>query len=131
VSGLLHRFGRVGLVTVVGSIAVAVSVGMAPMQFGVPEAPSGETLGQLGRQRPRDEEQSIMTREMQKNQAKRLSEQRQQQVLSDTARLLQLATALKTEVDKRERDPSPVAVIKEADEIGKLAKRVSDKIKAQ
>jgi hypothetical protein len=133
VSGLLDRWVRVGLVTVVGSMAVAVSLGMTPIQFGAgaPDAPSVETLGQFGRQHPRGDEQSTMTREMQRNQAKRLSEQRQQQVLSDTARLLKLATDLKAEVDKREPDPSPVAVIKEADEIGKLAKRVSDKIKAQ
>jgi hypothetical protein len=72
----------------------------------------------------------MMTREMQRTQAKRLQEQRQQQVLSDTAKLLLLATELKAEVDKREQDPS-VAVIKDADEIGKLAKRVSEKIKAQ
>jgi hypothetical protein len=43
--------------------------------------------------------------------------------------LLQLATNLNAEVDKREHDPS-VVVIKDADEIGKLAKRVSDKMKA-
>jgi hypothetical protein len=129
----LDRWVRVGLVTVVGSTAVAVSLGMTPIQFGAgaPEAPSAEALGQFGRQHPRDDEQSIITREMQRNQAKRLQEQRQQQLLSDTARLLQLATDLKAEVDKREQDPPAVAVIKEADEIGKLAKRVSDKIKAQ
>jgi hypothetical protein len=132
VSGLLHRWVRVGLVTVVGSTAVAVSLGLTPIQFGAgsPEAPSVETLGQFGRH-PHDDEQSIMTREMQRSQTKRLREQRQQQLLSDTAKLLQLATDLKAEVDKREPDPSPVAVIKEADEIGKLAKKVSDKIKAQ
>ena len=130
--GLLDRWVRVGLVTVVGSMAVADSLGMTPIQFGAgaPDAPSVETLGQFGRH-PRDDEQSIMTREMQRNQAKRLREQRQQQLLSDTAKLLQLATDLKAEVDNREPDPSPVAVFKEADEIGKLAKRVSDKIKAQ
>jgi hypothetical protein len=119
-------------VTVVGSTAVAVSLGMTPIQFGAgaPETPSVEALGQFGRQHPRDDEQSMMTREMQRTQAKRLQEQRQQQVLSDTAKLLLLATELKAEVDKREQDPS-VAVIKDADEIGKLAKRVSEKIKAQ
>jgi hypothetical protein len=132
VSGLLDRWVRVGLVTVVGSTAVAVSLGMTPIQFGAgaPETPSVEALGQFGRQHPRDDEQSMMTREMQRTQAKRLQEQRQQQVLSDTAKLLLLATELKAEVDKREQDPS-VAVIKDADEIGKLAKRVSEKIKAQ
>ncbi len=132
-SGLLDRWVRVGLVTVVGSTAVAVSLGMTPIQFGAgapPDTPSVEALGQFGRQHPRDDEPSLMTREMQRTQAKRLQEQRQQQVLSDTAKLLQLATDLKAEVDKREQDPS-VAVIKEADEIGKLAKRVSEKIKAQ
>jgi hypothetical protein len=128
VSGLMHRWIRVGLVAVAGSIAVA-GLGMPPMQYGTSAIPSEESMGQLGRSHPRDEDQSMMTREMQRSQAKRLQEQRQQQVLSDTAKLLQLATNLNAEVDKREHDPS-VVVIKDADEIGKLAKRVSDKMKA-
>jgi len=47
VRGLLDRWVRVGLVTVVGSMAVAVSLGMTPIQFGAgaPDAPSVETLG--------------------------------------------------------------------------------------
>jgi hypothetical protein len=66
---------------------------------------------------------------MQARQLKRLREEHQKQVFNDTAKLLQLATDLKAEVDKRNK-PSP-DVIKDVDEIGKLAKRVSDRIKTQ
>jgi hypothetical protein len=117
------------LVAVVSSIAVA-GLGMPQAQYGSSGLPSEETLGQFGRQHPHDEDPSSMTREMHRSQEKKLQEQRQRQVLSDTARLLQLATNLNAEVDKREQDPSTV-VIKDVDEIGKLAKRVSDKMKAQ
>jgi hypothetical protein len=67
---------------------------------------------------------------MQARQMKRLREEHQKQVFSDTARLVRLATALKAEVDKREK-AAITDVLKDVDEIGKLAKRVSDRIKTQ
>ena len=70
-----------------------------------------------------------MAREMLAKQMKRLREEHQKQVFSDTERLVQLATALKSEVDKGDKSASDV--MKEVDEIGKLAKRVSDRIKTQ
>ncbi len=70
-----------------------------------------------------------MAREMLAKQMRRLREEHQKQVFSDTERLVQLATALKSEVDKGDKPDSDV--LKEVDEIGKLAKRVSDRIKTQ
>jgi ketosteroid isomerase-like protein len=70
-----------------------------------------------------------VAREMLAKQMKRLREEHQKQVFSDTERLVQLATALKSEVDKGDKSASDV--MKEVDEIGKLAKRVSDRIKTQ
>ncbi len=66
---------------------------------------------------------------MQARQLKRLREEHQKQVFSDTDRLVQLATALKAEVNKSDA-PTPDA-LKDVDEIGKLAKRVSERIKTQ
>jgi hypothetical protein len=67
---------------------------------------------------------------MQERQLKRLREEHQKEIFSDTDRLVQLATALKTEVEKRDKAAAP-NVVKDVDEIGKLAKRVSERIKMQ
>jgi hypothetical protein len=67
---------------------------------------------------------------MQARQMKKLREEHQKEVFSDTARLVQLATALKEAVDKRDKAATS-DVIKDVDEIAKLAKRVSDRIKTQ
>lgn len=75
------------------------------------------------------EEEPYVAREMLAKQMRRLREEHQKQVFSDTDRLVQLATALKSEVDKGDKPDSDV--LKEVDEIGKLAKRVSDRIKTQ
>jgi hypothetical protein len=54
---------------------------------------------------------------------------RQKQLVADTTRLLILATDLKTEVDKTNKDVLSVDVIKKADEIEKLARSVKDRMK--
>jgi hypothetical protein len=122
------------LLTLAGGPVVAVALGMTTMQLGVPTPPNGELPGQLGRQRPSDEESNV-TREIQQRQMKRLREEHQKEIFNDTARLLQMATALKSEVDKgndkESKDALSADVIKQADEIGKLAKKVSDRIKTQ
>ncbi len=62
-------------------------------------------------------------------QVRLLREQRQKEMFSDTNRLLQLATELKAQVDRANK-PTPDE-LKDVDEIGKLAKRVSERIKSQ
>jgi hypothetical protein len=56
--------------------------------------------------------------------------ERQKQISDDSAKLLALAVALKTEVDKTNKDMLSVTVIRKADEIEKLAHNVRDKMKA-
>jgi len=73
---------------------------------------------------------SFPNREMQEKQLKRLRELHQQEVMTDTARMVQLATAMKSEVDRGTKTLNE-DVMKDADEIGKLAKRVSERIKTQ
>ena len=85
-------------------------------------------MRQASPSRPLDDEPYV-AREMQARQLKRLREEHQKEVINDTARLVQLATDLKAEVDKGSK-PTP-DVMKDVDEIGKLAKRVSDRIKTQ
>lgn len=67
---------------------------------------------------------------LRKQQVKALNDQRQKQLVTDADKLLQLATELKTEVDKTDKDTLSVAVIRKSDEIEKLAKSVREKMKA-
>jgi hypothetical protein len=55
--------------------------------------------------------------------------ERRRQIAEDAARLLQLATGLKAEVDKTDKDTLSLTVIRKADEIEKLARAVKDKMK--
>ena len=103
---------------------------VSPQQY--TQGDGGGTNGQL-QQLDRthgSDEPPFAAREMQERQLKRLREEHQKEVFSDTDRLVQLATALKSEVEKRDKTVPPDAV-KDVDEIGKLAKRVSERIKMQ
>jgi type VI protein secretion system component VasF len=62
-------------------------------------------------------------------QAERRNTQRQQDIVNDTAKLLELAQQLKAEVDKSRKDQLSVSVVKKAEEIEKLAKSVKEKMK--
>ncbi len=54
---------------------------------------------------------------------------REKQIEIDTARLLELATQLKAEVDKTNKDTLSINVIRKAESIEKLAKVVKEKMK--
>lgn len=54
----------------------------------------------------------------------------QKQLAEDTAKLLQLANELKTEMDKSTKDTLSLTVIKKADEVEKLARKVREEMKA-
>jgi len=114
----------------VGVLVATASLGIAAAQFnGSSPTTNGQLQQQLDRAHAADEP-PFVAREMQERQLKRLREEHQREVFSDTDRLVQLATALKAQVEKREKAVAPDAV-KDVDEIGKLAKRVSERIKMQ
>jgi hypothetical protein len=54
---------------------------------------------------------------------------RKKQIADDSAKLLKLATDLKTEVDKTSKDTLSLNVIRKADEIEKLAHDVKERMK--
>jgi hypothetical protein len=56
-------------------------------------------------------------------------QERKDQLAVDSAKLLKLATELKVDVDKSTKDQLSVAVIKKADEVEKLARKVRDEMK--
>jgi uncharacterized protein HemX len=117
VRDLSRRGSRAVRVGLVGALAVAAGLGLAMAQFNQNNNPVG------------DQQEPYVAHEMQARQLKRLREEHQKEVFSDTKRLLQLATELKAQVDKGNK-PTP-DVLKDVDEIGKLAKRVSERIKTQ
>ena len=57
------------------------------------------------------------------------NQERKKQIADDSAKLLKLATELKTEVDKTTKDTLSLGVIRKADEIEKLAHNVKEKMK--
>ncbi len=60
---------------------------------------------------------------------KKFNLQRQQEIKKDADKILQLATELKQSVDKSNENTLSLDVIKQADQIEKLAKSVKDKMK--
>jgi hypothetical protein len=74
-------------------------------------------------------EDDPLARHMSAQLAKTRNSQRQQQLVADTAKLLELATDLKAEVDKSNKDTLSLAVVKKAEEIEKLAKTVKEKMR--
>jgi hypothetical protein len=123
---------RLGAVIVILVGALMVHPGTARAQFPpistqLPQV--GGPIGNADRRTPDDE--PYATREIQERQMKRLREEHQHELIDDTARLVQLATSLKAEVDKGNQPTLPTDVQKQADEINKLAKKVSERIKSQ
>jgi len=66
---------------------------------------------------------------MEEQQAKTRNVERQRKIVEDTAKLLSLATELKGDVDKSDKNTLSLDVIKKADEIEKLAHSVKEKMK--
>jgi hypothetical protein len=65
------------------------------------------------------------------NRAKALNDDRHKRMVADSDKLLQLATELKTEVDKSTKDEMSLTVIKKAAELEKLAHDVKERMKGQ
>ena len=77
---------------------------------------------------------AVQQMQMNEQQAKQQSfeaanAERKKQIAEDSAKLLKLATELKTEVDKTSKDTLSLTVIRKADEIEKLAHGVKEKMK--
>lgn len=121
------------IVIMAGALAVA-HLGTARAQTNAPISTQlPETGGPIGNadRRSLPDDIPYATREIQERQMKRLRQEHQHELIDDTARLVQLATALKAEVDQETQPTLPMDMLKQADEINKLAKRVSERIKTQ
>lgn len=67
---------------------------------------------------------------MHEKQLKSLNELRQKRLVTDTDKLLKLATELKAEVERPDKGALPARAMTKADQIEKLAKSVREKMKA-
>jgi hypothetical protein len=97
-------------------------------QLPAPPRPAPVSPGQAPNSSDENDNDS-MSRRVMEQQAERRNTQRQQDIVKDTAKLLELAQQLKDEVDKSRRDQLSVSVVKKAEEIEKLAKAVKEKMK--
>ena len=70
-----------------------------------------------------------MDKEIQDRQIREANKKRQSDIRNDTDKLFQLATELKAAVDKSNENVLSLDVVRKADEVEKLAKRVKEKMK--
>ncbi|MBZ5531423.1 MAG: hypothetical protein LAO20_08325 [Acidobacteriia bacterium] len=77
----------------------------------------------------RERERSQAEQEMIDKNAREANKKRQQEIKSDTDKLFHLATELKEAVDKSNENTLSLDVVRKADEVEKLAKRVKEKMK--
>ncbi|HEY6307774.1 MAG TPA: hypothetical protein VI488_15085 [Candidatus Angelobacter sp.] len=81
---------------------------------------------QLG---PPQSQQSQAERDMLDRQVREANKKRQQDIRDDTEKLFQLSTELKAAVEKSNEHTLSLDVIRKAEEVEKLAKKVKDKMK--
>jgi hypothetical protein len=92
--------------------------------------PSSKLPGTKGGMQPTDPNANDpLAGRLEDAQAKSRNVDRQKKLQADTEKLLSLATELKEQVDKTDKNILSVDVIKKADEIEKLAKSVKDRMK--
>jgi septin family protein len=68
-------------------------------------------------------------KEMQERMTRAANKKRQEEIREDTDKLFQLATDLKAAVDKTNENLLSLDVVRKADEVEKLAKKVKEKMK--
>ncbi len=73
--------------------------------------------------------QSQVDKDMQDRMLKEANKKRQQEIRDDTEKLFQLATDLKTAVEKSNENLLSLDVVRKADEVEKLARRVKERMK--
>jgi hypothetical protein len=88
------------------------------------EAPRAWEAQQQG-----DSQQDRFQKEMQDRMFKEANKKRQQDLKNDTDRLFQLATELKAAVDKTNENMLSLDVIKKAEQVEKLAKKVKENMR--
>ena len=104
----------------------SISVLISGATFRALDAPAVRA-GQLDRTQP--QAQSPAEREMLDRQAREANKKRQEDIRNDTEKLFQLASELKAAVDKSNEHLLSLEVVRKADEVEKLAKKVKEKMR--
>ena len=103
---------------------------MAQQQRQTPFPPRPQPNDPMTRGLPeRDGMSDPLAGRMEEQQAIARNNDRQKRLVADTDKLLGLATQLKEQVEKTDKNTLSVDVIKKAEEIEKLAKSVKDRMK--
>jgi len=105
----LFCIAGLGLVMSAGAFLAPRSQGTTSPQIGFPQDPA--------------------QKEMQDRMMKEANKKRQQDIRDETDKLFQLATELKAAVDKSNENVLSLDVVRKADEVEKLAKKVKEKMK--
>jgi hypothetical protein len=114
--------GAAGTAVLTALIAVA-----QPPQQSNPDKPY--LVPEVNRLPDKNDQMQMNSDHVKKQKFDAANAERQRQIADDTARLLELATQLKAEVDKTSKDTLSLNVIRKAETIEKLAKGVKDKMK--
>ena len=117
--------GAAGVAIVTTLIAVA-----QPWQQSPTTGPDAPYLRPEANRMPdKNDQMKLSTDQAKKAHFEAANAERKKQIADDTAKLLELATELKTEVDKTSKDTLSINVIRKAESIERLAKGVKEKMK--
>jgi len=117
--------GAVGLTVLTTLIAVA----QPPQQSPLPNPDLPYLRPEANRLPDKNAQMKLNSEQAKKDHFEAANAERKRQIADDTAKLLALATELKTEVDKTSKDTLSINVIRKAESIEKLAKGVKEKMK--
>jgi hypothetical protein len=114
------------------AVVFATATLLAIAQEAPPGSPDRPLIAPIANRVPDKNDQMEM--QQQQQQAKKASfaamnTERRRQIADDSAKILELATELKREVDKTDKDTLSINVIRKAEMIERLAKGVKEKMK--
>ncbi len=125
-----HTLGIFGLILLCAPVP---SAGQQPGEAGNPPviqvSASDPTPQNRRRAQFPQEEDDPIRKDMEKRRQKAANKERFEELKRDTDKLLELATELKTHVDKADENMLSLDVLKKTEEIEKLAKSVREKMK--
>lgn len=121
---------RNGYVRLVALLTLALAAGASPVRGVQAVPPTSSPFPDASVRGGREEKERDPNYErMQEQAAKGRNSERQKRLEADTEKLLRLATELKQDVDKTDKNTLSVDVIKKAEEIEKLAHSVKERMK--
>jgi hypothetical protein len=115
-----------------GILAALVAIAIAPAVGGEAQQSAQNPLHnspEIVRAPDSNQVNDINKQQTEKQNFEAANAERKKQINSDSAKLLKLATELKEEVDKTDKDTLSVSVIRRADAIEKLAHDLKEKMK--